>query len=170
MAIYELRTYDVVVGKMGEVVSLYKNEGWPALQKHPKKLVGYFTGDIGALNQFGKAEPAKALALLVLMFSLAGVPPMLGFFAKLSVLKAAVDGGMVWLAVAGAVASVIGAFYYLRIVYFMYFGQDQEPAESRMAPVQWAMLIAVSAIMILGAVNLFGIEPVAKVAAEALVR
>ena len=51
MAIYELRTYNVTVGKMAEVVSLYKNEGWPALAKHPQKLVGYFTGDIGALNQ-----------------------------------------------------------------------------------------------------------------------
>jgi hypothetical protein len=51
MAIYELRTYNVTVGKMAEVVSLYKNEGWPALAKHPSKLVGYFTGDIGALNQ-----------------------------------------------------------------------------------------------------------------------
>ncbi len=51
MAIYELRTYDVVVGKMAEVVALYKNEGWPALEKHPPRLVSYFTGDIGALNQ-----------------------------------------------------------------------------------------------------------------------
>ena len=57
---------------------------------------------------------------------LAGVPPMLGFFGKFYVLKAAVDAG---LSVAGdllgAVASVIGAFYYLRIVYFMYFGAEQ---------------------------------------------
>ena len=51
MAIYELRTYTVIVGKMSEVVNLYKTEGWPALDKHPRKLVGYFTGDIGALNQ-----------------------------------------------------------------------------------------------------------------------
>jgi len=51
MAIYELRTYDVVVGKMAEVVQLYQHEGWPALEKHPKKLVGYFTGDVGAMNQ-----------------------------------------------------------------------------------------------------------------------
>ncbi len=51
MAIYELRTYDVVVGKMAEVVALYKHEGWPALEKHPPRLVSYFTGDIGALNQ-----------------------------------------------------------------------------------------------------------------------
>jgi hypothetical protein len=51
MAIYELRTYQVAVGNMPKVVELYKNEGWPALQKHPNRLVGYFTGDIGAMNQ-----------------------------------------------------------------------------------------------------------------------
>ena len=126
--------------------------------------------DIAGLNQFAKKEPLKALAMLVLLFSLAGVPPMVGFFGKFYVLKAAVDAGWVWLAVAGAVASVIGAFYYLRIVYFMYFGAEQEPVESRMAPVQWGMLVAVAAIMLLGIVNLFGIEAPAALAAEALVR
>jgi NADH-quinone oxidoreductase subunit N len=126
--------------------------------------------DIAGLNQFAKKEPLKALAMLVLLFSLAGVPPMVGFFGKFYVLKAAVDAGWVWLAVAGAVASVIGAFYYLRIVYFMYFGAEQEPVDSRMAPVQWGMLVAVAAIMLLGIVNLFGIEAPAAMAAEALVR
>lgn len=126
--------------------------------------------DIQSLNMFSKKEPLKALAVLVLMFSLAGVPPMVGFFGKFYVLKAAVDANMTWLAVAGAVASVIGAFYYLRIVFFMYFGKEQEPAESNMVPVQWALMVAVAAIMVLGVVNLFGIEPVAAVAAEALVR
>ena len=126
--------------------------------------------DIAGLNQFAKKEPLKALAMLVLLFSLAGVPPMVGFFGKFYVLKAAVDAGWVWLAVAGAIASVIGAFYYLRIVYFMYFGAEQEPVDSRMAPVQWGMLVAVAAIMVLGIVNLFGIEAPAAMAAEALVR
>ena len=126
--------------------------------------------DIAGLNQFAKKEPLKALAMLVLLFSLAGVPPTVGFIGKFYVLKAAVDAGWVWLAVAGAVASVIGAFYYLRIVYFMYFGAEQEPVDSRMAPVQWAMLAVVALMMVVGIVNLFGIEPAAAVAAEALVR
>lgn len=51
MAIYELRTYTAVVGKMATIVDLYKAEGWPALSKHPPKLIGYFTGDVGALHQ-----------------------------------------------------------------------------------------------------------------------
>ena len=125
---------------------------------------------IDSLNLFSRKEPLKALAMLVLMFSLAGVPPMVGFFGKFYVLKAAVDAGMTWLALAGAVASVIGAFYYLRIVFFMYFGKETEGMESRMAPAQWAMLVAVAVIMIVGIVNLFGIQPAAAIAAEALVR
>lgn len=125
--------------------------------------------DIGSLNQFSKREPLKALAMLVLLFSLAGVPPMLGFFGKFYVLKAAVDADMTWLALAGAIASVIGAFYYLRIVFYMYFGAEVDGAESRMVPVQWLALVGVSAIMLLGIINFFGIEPAAIEAAKSLV-
>jgi NADH-quinone oxidoreductase subunit N len=124
--------------------------------------------EITSLNLFARREPLKALAMLVLLFSLAGVPPMLGFFGKFYVLKAAVDAGMTWLAVAGAVASVIGAFYYLRIVYYMYFGAETEGASSRMSPVQWGVLMGVAVIMLVGIINLFGIEPAALHAAEAL--
>lgn len=125
---------------------------------------------IDSLNMFSRTEPLKALAMLVLLFSLAGVPPMVGFFGKFYVLKAAVDAGMAWLAVAGAVASVIGAFYYLRIVFFMYFGKEGEGVESRMVPVQWVMLMGSALVMVLGIINLFGIEPIAAIAAETLVR
>lgn len=51
MAIYELRTYTFRVGKLAEAAGLYESEGWPALEKFSDKLVGYFTGDIGAMNQ-----------------------------------------------------------------------------------------------------------------------
>jgi hypothetical protein len=50
MALYEMRTYTVVVGKMSDVVALYRDEGWSALEKHAGKLCGYFTGDVGAMN------------------------------------------------------------------------------------------------------------------------
>ncbi len=126
--------------------------------------------DIAALNHYAKREPGKALAMLVLMFSLAGVPPMLGFFGKFGVLQAAVDADMVWLALAGAVASVIGAYYYLRIVFFMYFGKENDGIDTNMGAVQWVMLMGVAVIMVVGIANLFGIEPVAAMAAEALVR
>jgi NADH-quinone oxidoreductase subunit N len=126
--------------------------------------------EIGSLNMLSARAPMSALALLVLMFSMAGVPPMLGFFAKVSVLKAALDADMAWLAVAGAIASVIGAFYYLRIVYFMYFGAEKDPVDGRMAGVPWAMMVASAVIMVLGVVNLFGIEGPAALAAQTLVR
>lgn len=126
--------------------------------------------DIEALNLYSKAEPVKALAVLVLMFSLSGVPPMLGFFAKYGVLLAAVNAGMIWLAVAGAVASVIGAFYYLRIVYYMYFGTETDTLDTRMVPAQWLLLMASAILMVVGVVNLFGIEGAAALAAETLVR
>lgn len=51
MALYEVRTYTLHAGKLGEVTALYKKQGWPALERHSGKLVGYFTGDIGAMNQ-----------------------------------------------------------------------------------------------------------------------
>jgi len=125
---------------------------------------------IDGLRQLGSREPLKALALLVLMFSLAGVPPLLGFFGKFAVLRAAVDADMAWLAVAGAVASVIGAFYYLRIVYLMYFGEESvEPIEGHMTPLTFGFLVGSAAIMVLGIVNLFGVDGYAAAAAATLV-
>lgn len=127
--------------------------------------------EIASLNMYSKREPLKALAVLVLMFSLAGVPPMLGFFAKLGVWRAALDAGMVWLVVASAVASALGAFYYLRIVFYMYFGKDRgETLDSARAPVLWGFLMASAAIMVLGILNIFGgIEGAAAAAAVTLV-
>ena len=66
--------------------------------------------------------------MLLAMFSLAGVPPTVGFYAKFSVLEAAVDVGLVWLAVVAVLASLVGAFYYLRIVKLMYF---DDPIDER---------------------------------------
>lgn len=125
--------------------------------------------DISALGGYSAREPLKALAVLVLMFSLAGVPPLVGFFGKFYVLRAAYDAGLVWLAVAGVIASVIGAFYYLRIVYIMYFGEEAEPMDGGMAPAVWTCLVAAALIMVVGVVNLFGLEPTAQAAAAALV-
>ncbi len=126
--------------------------------------------DIRALNMYSKKEPGKALAMLVLLFSLAGVPPMLGFFGKFYVLRAAYEGGLAWLAVAGVVASVIGAYYYLRIVFFMYFGDESEEGlDAGGSPVLSGFLLASAAIMILGIANMFGVEAAAAAAAATLV-
>ena len=130
---------------------------------------GQVVTDIQSLNQYSKYEPLKALAVLVLLFSLAGVPPLVGFFGKFYVLQAAVQADLAWLAVAGVIASVIGAFYYLRIVYYMYFGEETEALDRSMTPAQWVFLMASAAIMVFGVVNLFGVEGAAMAAAAALV-
>ncbi len=80
--------------------------------------------DYRGLNQ---RSPWQAFMLLLLMFSMAGVPPTAGFYAKLLVIQAAIDAGHAWLAVAAVLLSVIGAYYYLRVVKLMYF---DTPADS----------------------------------------
>jgi NADH-quinone oxidoreductase subunit N len=77
------------------------------------------------LAGLSKTRPALALALAIFMFSMAGIPPLAGFFSKLYVFLAAIDAGLYPLAVIGVVTSVVGAYYYLRIVKLMYF---DEPA------------------------------------------
>ncbi|MEL6608683.1 MAG: NADH-quinone oxidoreductase subunit NuoN [Pseudomonadota bacterium] len=130
---------------------------------------GNLNPDIRALQMYSKRDPLRALALLIIMFSLAGVPPLVGFIGKLYVLQAAYEAGLAWLAVAGVIASVIGAFYYLRIVYFMYFGEEVDDLDTPNSPVLWGFLVAGAAVMVLGIVNLFGIEGVAELAAASLV-
>jgi NADH-quinone oxidoreductase subunit N len=74
-------------------------------------------------------SPWFALVMLMIMFSMAGVPPFMGFYAKLVVLQAVLDAGLVWLAAAGVLFAVIGAYYYIRVVWYMYFADaaDQTP-------------------------------------------
>ncbi|EPX79943.1 NADH-quinone oxidoreductase subunit NuoN [Litoreibacter arenae] len=125
--------------------------------------------EIDSLQNYSSKEPLRALAMLVLMFSLAGIPPLVGFFGKFYVLKAAVDANMAWLAVAGVIASVIGAYYYLRIVYYMYFGEERDALNGSMPMVNWLLLVGSAAVMVLGVINLFGVEGLALTAAGALV-
>ena len=126
--------------------------------------------DIRTLKLYAKRDPLKALTLTVLLFSLAGVPPFVGFLAKFVVFKAAIDAGMTWLAVLGAIAAAIAAFYYLRIVYYMYFGADEQPVETRMSVPQWIVMVVMAIMMVTGSINLFGLESVTQAAAEAFVR
>ncbi len=79
------------------------------------------------LAGLSKNQPMVAFLLAMLMFSMAGIPPLAGFFAKFYVFAAAVNAGLIWLAVVGVVASVVAAYYYLRIVKVMYF---DEPADA----------------------------------------
>jgi NADH-quinone oxidoreductase subunit N len=84
--------------------------------------------DFKGLNQ---RSPWMAFLMMLAMFSLAGVPPMFGFFAKLLVLQAAIHAGMMWLAIVGVVFAIIGLYYYLRVVKVMYFDKPAEGLEIR---------------------------------------
>jgi NADH-quinone oxidoreductase subunit N len=104
--------------------------------------------EISDLAGLGKTNPMMALAMGIFMFSLAGVPPLAGFFGKLYVFLAAIEAHLYGLAVIGVLASVVGAFYYLRIVKVMYF---DEPAEAfdRGIGREMAAVMAVTSVVIL---------------------
>jgi NADH-quinone oxidoreductase subunit N len=106
--------------------------------------------DFKGLNQ---RNPWYAFVMLLAMFSLAGVPPLWGFFAKLLVLKAAIDAGFLWLAIVAIVMAIVGCFYYLRVVKAMYF--DAPADKSALAlpqdlPLRWLLSINGVALLVLG--------------------
>jgi len=107
--------------------------------------------DIAALSGLSQTRPGFAAALAVFMFSLAGIPPLFGFWPKLLVFRAAVDAGFVALAVAAIIGTVVGAYYYLRIVKVMYFDDAATPFARVRQPVQGALIfLAAIAVSPLG--------------------
>jgi len=126
--------------------------------------------DLAGLHQ---RAPGAALAMAVLMFSLAGIPPLAGFFAKYFVFVAAIEAGLAPLAIAGAVASVVGAFYYLRIVKIMYIDAEGEALDNRVPLLNGAALALSAALIGLGWLPFldgFGLTEISAAAAQALVR
>lgn len=101
--------------------------------------------DLKGLNQ---RSPWHAFLMLIVMFSMAGIPPTLGFYAKFTVLQAAVQAGFVWIVVFAVLMAVVGAFYYLRVIKLMYF---DEPADHNpiMAPLDMRIALGVNAIGLL---------------------
>ena len=112
-----------------------------------RRADGEPTERIEDLAGLAQSRPAFAAALAIFMFSLAGIPPLFGFWPKLLVFRAAVDAGLVALAVAGIVGTVIGAYYYLRIVKVMYFDDGEAVIDKVRSPVE-ALLIAAAAIAV----------------------
>jgi NADH-quinone oxidoreductase subunit N len=102
---------------------------------------------IAALSGLSRSRPALAAALAMFMFSLAGIPPLFGFYPKLAVFGAATNNGLFWLATAGAVGSVVGAYYYLKIVKTMYFDEPAAPMATSDDVLEGG-LIAISAVII----------------------
>ena len=113
------------------------------------------THRFGGLNSFAglaSRSPARAAAMAILMLSLTGIPPTVGFFAKLYVLLAAVDAGLAWLAVILVLNAALAAFYYLRVIVYMYM-RDPEPDPAPMDTNPFGSIglaLSVAGVVILG--------------------
>jgi len=119
---------------------------------------GKMVEEIDQLAGLSRTKPLMALAMAILLFSLAGIPPLAGFFAKFYVFLAAIESGLYALAVIGVLLSVVGAYYYLRIVKIMYFDDPAERFETMPAPL--TAVLGVSGVLIL----LFFVYPAPLVA------
>jgi NADH-quinone oxidoreductase subunit N len=118
---------------------------------------------ITALSLYSQTNSMRALCLSVVILSLAGLPPLVGFFGKLFIFRSAIDEGLVYLALIGGLASIIGAYYYLKIVYLIYFGTTSGTLSESMPFINRIILTCSAVAMILGAVNLFGLQDTIRV-------
>ncbi|MGH8617848.1 MAG: NADH-quinone oxidoreductase subunit NuoN [Burkholderiales bacterium] len=115
---------------------------------------GFEAENLDDFKGLNRRSPWYAFLMLIAMFSMAGVPPAVGFYAKLTVLQAVVEIGFVWLAVVAVLCSLIGAFYYLRVVKLMYFDDPVDTAPV-VPPLDARLLLSVNGLAVL----IFGILP-----------
>ena len=137
-AMFYVITYAIMSAGAFAMIILLSNNGTEAEQ----------LTDFKGLNQ---RNPWYALIMAMLMFSLAGVPVFIGFFGKWLVIKAVLDAGMLWLAILAVVFSVVGAYYYLRVVKLMYF-DDPETDTKIEAPIDFRAVLSANglAALVLG--------------------
>lgn len=109
---------------------------------------GFEAENLSDFKGLNARSPWYAFMMLILIFSMAGVPPFLGFWAKLSVLQEVVASDMVWLAVVAVIFSIIGAFYYLRVIKIMYF-DEPEDSSPLMCSVDMRAMITTNSILVL---------------------
>jgi len=115
---------------------------------------GFEAENLSSFKGLNRRSPWFAFIMLLVMFSLAGIPPTAGFYAKLSVLQATIAAGQVWLAVVAVMFSLIGAFYYVRVVKLMYFDEAQD-ASPVTAHLDMGVLLSANGLAVL----LLGILP-----------
>jgi NADH-quinone oxidoreductase subunit N len=108
--------------------------------------------ELGDLAGLSKTHPFYAYIMAIMMFSMAGIPPLAGFFGKLVVFNAAVNAGFITLAVIGVVTSVVAAFYYLRVIKVMFFDdvniEQDDVKDLNVMPIR--MVLLASTIIICG--------------------
>jgi NADH-quinone oxidoreductase subunit N len=128
------------------------------------KRRGVMVEGVADLAGLARSQPMMAFALLLFMFSLAGIPPLAGFWGKLYIFMAAVEARLYWPAVLGVLASVVASYYYLRIVKVMYF---DEPAEALDRPVFGINRVVALASALIVAVFSLAPQPLSLIAAAA---
>jgi NADH-quinone oxidoreductase subunit N len=114
---------------------------------------GFECDSIDDLRGLNQQSPWLAFLMLLVVFSLAGVPPLFGFYAKLLVLEAAIHADMLWLALVGAAFAIIGLYYYLRVVKVMYFDKPEQAMELRLqpdVPLRLVLSLNVLSLLVLG--------------------
>ena len=125
-----------------------------ALERREDETRG-FAWDLDRFSGLAQRRPGWALAMAIFMLSLGGIPPLAGFMGKLLVFRAAVDSGLVTLVVVGVLTSAVGAYYYLRVVVYMYM---RPPPEQATPPAsQWGTELALALTAV--AVVLLGVAP-----------
>jgi NADH-quinone oxidoreductase subunit N len=130
------------LGSFGLVVYLSRSGSEPGMEAE----------NIDDFRGLNSRNPWLAAMMAILMFSMAGLPPFVGFYAKLAILQSLVGAGYVWLAVVAVMFSLIGAFYYLRVVKVLYFDAPKvnAPVYAAIPDVQALLSINVMAVMLLG--------------------
>jgi NADH-quinone oxidoreductase subunit N len=103
--------------------------------------------EIATLSGLAQTRPGFAAAIAIFMFSLAGIPPLFGFWPKLVVFRAAIASGYISLAVAGILGTVVGAYYYLKIIKVMYMDEPAEPYARIRQPVQGALILLAAVLV-----------------------
>ena len=110
---------------------------------------GFECENLDDMKGLNRRSPWHAFLMMIIMFSLAGIPPTAGFYAKLAVFQAAVAAGHIWLAVAAVLLSLVGAYYYLRIVKLMYFDEPEGAAHAVAAQPVGRLVLSANALLLL---------------------
>lgn len=138
-SMFYIITYSIIaMGAFGIIILLSRN--------------GYEADQLNDLKGLSTRHPWYAFMMMLFLFSMAGVPPTVGFYAKLSVVQAVVSADMVWLAVIAVVMSVVGAYYYLRAIKLMYFDQVDNADEQLMplkVGVDFKLLLSVNGLSVI---------------------
>ena len=109
---------------------------------------GFESDQLDDLKGLNRRSPWAAFLMLVTMFSMAGIPPTIGFYAKFTVLQAALQAGYLWAVIFAVIMTTVGAFYYLRIVKLMYFDEPKNAMPIN-APIDMQLVLSVNAMALL---------------------